>query len=71
MIAVTQASMHPPAIAFMERKRSEGMSTREALRCLKRHLTRVLYRTMLRAESTRGGQVIEVDFSAESVAVAV
>ena len=41
MIAVTQARMHPPAIAFME-KRAEGMSTREALRRLKRHISRTL-----------------------------
>ncbi len=71
MIAVTQARMHPPAIAFIERKRSEGMSTREALRCLKRHLTRVVFKTMLRAEEARCGQVIEADFSAQCVAVAV
>ncbi len=71
MIAVTQVRMHPPAIAFMERKRSEGMSTREAMRCLKRHLTRVVFKTMLRAEEARCGQVIEADFSAQCVAVAV
>jgi transposase len=71
MIAVTQARMHPPAMAFMERKRSEGMSTREAMRCLKRHLARVLFKTMLRIEQTRSGQVIEVDFGGQSVAIAV
>ena len=27
MIAVTQARMHPPAIAYMARKHGEGMST--------------------------------------------
>ncbi len=48
MIAVTQARMHPPAIAFMERKRAEGMSNREALRCLKRHIARTVFKTMLR-----------------------
>jgi transposase len=71
MIAVTQTRMYPPAIAFMERKRSEGMSTREALRCLKRHLTRVVFKTMLRAEEARCGQVIQADFRAQCVAVAV
>ena len=40
MIAVTQARMHPPAIAYMERKKVEGMSYREGLRCLKRHIAR-------------------------------
>ena len=38
--------MHPPAIAFIERKRAEGMSTREALRCLKRHIARTVFKTM-------------------------
>jgi transposase len=45
-IAVTQARMHPAARAYLERKRSEGKSTREALRCLKRHLVRSVWRTL-------------------------
>ena len=53
MIAVTQARMHPPAIAYVARKRAEGMSTREALRCLKRHIARTVFRTMRRAEQAR------------------
>jgi hypothetical protein len=70
MIAVTQMRMHPPAIAFMERKRAEGMSTQEALRCLKRHLSRVIFKTMLRGEQARLGKVIEADFASEIVAAA-
>jgi hypothetical protein len=35
-IAVSQARVHPPARAYLERKRAEGKSRREALRCLKR-----------------------------------
>jgi transposase len=71
MIAVTQARMHPPAIAFMERKRAEGMSTREALRCLKRHISRAVYKTMMRAEEARSGQVMQTDFGPERLAAAV
>ena len=71
MIALTQARMHQPAIVYMERKQSEGMSYREALRCLKRHLARVLFKTMLRAESGRAGQVITPSFRPEPVALAV
>jgi transposase len=55
IIAVTQARMHPPAIAFVERKQAEGMSTREALRCLKRHIARTIFKTMRRAEAARLG----------------
>ena len=70
LIAVTQARMHPAAIAHMERKQAEGMSYREALRCLKRHLARVVFKTMLRAEHARSAVVIEAAFRADPVAVA-
>jgi len=71
IVAVTQARMHPPAIAYVERKRGEGMSTREALRCLKRHITRKLYKTMVRAERARADSVVHVDFESVAVAAAV
>jgi transposase len=71
LIAVTQARMHPAAIAYMERKQADGMSYREALRCLKRHLARVVFKTMLRAEQARSAVVIEADFRADPVAIAV
>jgi len=45
-IALTQARMHPPARAYLERKQAEGKSRREALRCLKRHLARVVFNTL-------------------------
>ena len=71
IIAVTQARMHPPAIAFMERKRAEGMGGREALRCLKRHITRTVYKTMVRAERARADGVVHVDFAPAPIAAAV
>jgi transposase len=45
-IAITQARYHAPAREYLERKRSEGKSRREALRCLKRLLARVVYNTL-------------------------
>jgi transposase len=45
-IAITQARVYPPARAYLERKQSEGKSRREALRCLKRTLARVVYSTL-------------------------
>jgi transposase len=39
-IAVTRARCHPETRADIERKRSEGKTNREAIRCLKRHLAR-------------------------------
>lgn len=50
-IAVTQGRVHPPARAYLERKQAEGKGRMEALRCLKRHLARVVWRTLRSAES--------------------
>jgi transposase len=40
VIAITRARLDPQTRAYLERKRAEGKSNREALRCLKRHLAR-------------------------------
>lgn len=45
-IAVTQCRVHAPAKAFVAKKMREGKSKREALRCLKRHLVRTIFRTL-------------------------
>ena len=45
-IAITQARAHPPARAYLERKQAEGKSRREAIRCLKRQLARVVFNTL-------------------------
>jgi transposase len=45
-IAITQARVHPPARVYLERKRGEGKSRREAIRCLKRQLARTVYTTL-------------------------
>jgi transposase len=47
-VAVTRARCHPETRAYLERKRAEGKSTKEAIRCLKRHLTRHVWH-LLRA----------------------
>ena len=52
-IAVTQMRMHEPAQAFLARKRAEGKTKREALRCLKRHLARTVWRALRAAETRR------------------
>ncbi len=46
LAALVQLRHHPPAQAFVARKRAEGKSRREAIRCLKRHLARVVFRAM-------------------------
>src|SRR5438876_2241333 len=43
MIAITRARIDPQTKAYLERKRAEGKTKREALRCLKRHLARKIH----------------------------
>ena len=42
-IAITRARYHPETRAYLARKRSEGKSPTEAIRCLKRHLARRIW----------------------------
>jgi transposase len=42
-IAVTRARCHPETKAYIERKRAEGKTNRDAIRCLKRHLVRRIW----------------------------
>ncbi len=45
-VVLTQARVHPPAQAYLAKKRAEGKSNKEAFRCLKRHLVRVVWRAL-------------------------
>jgi transposase len=45
-MVLTQARVHPPARAYLAKKRAEGKSNKEAFRCLKRHLVRVVFRAL-------------------------
>jgi transposase len=47
-IIVSRRKSHAPTIAYIERKTREGKSVREAIRCLKRHLARHIYRVLER-----------------------
>jgi transposase len=49
-IAVTQGRSHPPAQEFLARKQAEGKSRMEALRCLKRHLARRVWKLLVNPE---------------------
>ena len=46
-IAMVQARWDPAAQAYLERKTHEGKTATEARRCLKRHLSNVVYRALL------------------------
>jgi transposase len=48
------AAKHPPTITYIERRTSEGLSKREAIRCLKRYVAREIYndiRTVVLADN--------------------
>src|SRR5829696_7577191 len=45
-VAVTRARCHAETIDYVERKKSEGKTQREAIRCLKRHLARRIWRLL-------------------------
>src|SRR3954467_4417517 len=45
-VIVTRARCHPPTRDYIERRRREGKSTREAIRCLKRSLARRVWRLL-------------------------
>jgi transposase len=51
IMATCQARQHPASRTYHLRKRAEGHSEKEALRCLKRRLAAVVYRTLLRDAS--------------------
>jgi transposase len=52
-IAIGQARLHEPARAYLTRKQVEGKSRKEALRCLKRHLARTVFRILVVVDRRR------------------
>jgi transposase len=53
-IALTRARCHPETRAYLDRKQAEGKTTREGIRCLKRHLARRIWH-LLQAAPPRPG----------------
>jgi transposase len=68
-IAVTQMRMHDPARAYLERRRAEGKTKREALRCLKRHLARSVWRALRAAEARREAMLAATTTSTQPASV--
>jgi transposase len=56
-IAVTQCRVHQPAKEFLAKNVRQGKSRREALRCLKRHLVRSIFRTLKRRPALQSTMV--------------
>jgi transposase len=55
-IAVTRCRLDPETPAFMARKMAEGKTRKEAMRCLKRHLSNIVYNHM-RADAERSRSI--------------
>jgi transposase len=51
-IAVTRSKHHPETRAYLDRRISEGKTKREALRALKRHISRDLFKRLANAPLT-------------------
>jgi transposase len=58
-IAVTQGRVHPPAREYLARKQAEGKSRIEAIRCLKRHLARRVWRLLIDSEIDRSVTTVD------------
>jgi transposase len=52
-IAITRARCHPETRDYIARKHAEGKTTRDAIRCLKRHLTRRVWHLLQPPTPTR------------------
>lgn len=46
MITIGRMKAHPETLAYVQRRRAQGMSNREIIRCLKRHLARATYKAL-------------------------
>ncbi len=53
-VAVTRLRCHPETRAYIARKTTEGKSTTEAIRCLKRHLARRIWHLLQPPHPDRG-----------------
>jgi len=53
-IAVTQIRIHEPARDYVAKKRGEGKTKTEAIRALKRHITRVVFKTLTTMDQPAG-----------------
>jgi transposase len=53
-VAVTRARCHPETSAYIARKRAEGKTNRDAIRCLKRHLAHRVWHLLQPPTPTQG-----------------
>jgi transposase len=54
IMAVTRMAWDPRTRAYVDKRRAEGKSTKEIIRCLKRHIARELYRLLVPLQTEPG-----------------
>lgn len=54
MIALTRIRLDPASRAYLQRRKAEGKSTREAIRCLKCYVARMVCKHLRGAHVTHG-----------------
>jgi hypothetical protein len=47
IIALVRLSSHPPTQAYAARRRTQGLSNLEILRCVKRYIARAIYQVLV------------------------
>jgi transposase len=70
-IAVTQGRVHPPARDYLAKKQAEGKSRIEAIRCLKRHLARRVWRLLTDSEIDRSMTTVDTQRGSLAPQIAV
>ena len=70
-IAITQVRICECARVFVSRKRQEGKSTREAIRCLKRHLARRVFGLLLAIDRRLGREANDFGIKSEPLLATV
>lgn len=60
-VALTQSRMHLPAKTYLARRQAEGKTRKEAMRALKRHLARIVFRILkLSSRHTQNRERIQI-----------
>lgn len=70
-IAVNQGRVHPAAREYLARKQAEGKSRMEALRCLKRHLARRVWKLLVNSAIDRSMTTVDSQRGTLSPQIAV
>ena len=52
-VAIVRMRNHPPTLAYVSKRKMEGKSNREIIRCLKRYIVREIFTNLCRPKTSR------------------